>query len=98
MLAAIAGRGQITQDKITIAGATIIAIPSDYASAAGSNQNIAVFDELWAFSTEGLRRLFDELTPPPTRRYAIRLIVTYAGFSGESVLLEEIYKRGMALP
>ena len=92
------GEARITQNKITIAGATIIAIPSDYASAAGSNQNIAVFDELWAFSTEGLRRLFDELTPPPTRRYAIRLIVTYAGFSGESVLLEEIYKRGMALP
>src|SRR6516225_6064708 len=46
------GEARITQNKITIAGATIIAIPSDYASAAGSNQTIAVFDELWAFSTE----------------------------------------------
>ena len=27
-------------------------IPSDYAGAAGGNENVATFDELWAFSTE----------------------------------------------
>ena len=31
-------------------------------------------------------------------RSRCRLTVTYAGFSGESVLLEELHKRGMALP
>ena len=36
--------------------------------------------------------------PPPTRKVACRLTVTYAGFSGESVLLEELYARGMAQP
>jgi hypothetical protein len=42
-----------------------------------------------------LRRLFDELVPPPTRRIACRLTVTYAGFEGESALLEELYCRGL---
>ena len=34
----------------------------------------------------------------PARKISCRLTVCYAGFTGESVLLEEIYKRGMALP
>jgi hypothetical protein len=38
------------------------------------------------------------MIPPPTRKISCRLVVTYAGFSGESVLLEELYRRGMALP
>jgi hypothetical protein len=38
------------------------------------------------------------MIPPPTRKIACRLTVTYAGFSGESALLEELYKRGMAEP
>jgi hypothetical protein len=38
------------------------------------------------------------MIPPPTRQAACRLTVTYAGFSGESVLLEELHKRGMAQP
>lgn len=86
---------RITSDKITLAGAAITAIPSNYASAAGSNQNVAVFDELWAYSSERLHRLFDELVPPPTRQFACRLTVTYAGFEGESTVLEALYKRGL---
>lgn len=90
--------GRITANKITIAGATISAIPSNYASAAGSNPVIAIFDELWGYDSEPARRLFDELVPPPTRRIACRLTVTYAGFAGESALLEELYYRGLQQP
>jgi len=89
---------KITADKINVAGAIITAIPSNYASAAGSNHVISVFDELWAYSHERLRRLFDELVPPPTRKIACRLTVTYAGFEGESTLLQELYKRGLSQP
>jgi hypothetical protein len=89
---------KITNDRVTLADATVLAIPSGFASAAGSNQNIAGFDELWAFASERARRLFDELVPPPTKKIACRLTVSYAGFEGESVLLLELYKRGMALP
>ena len=87
---------KINADKIRIVGATIIAIPSNYATAAGGNPVVSVFDELWAYSNERSRRLFDELVPPPTRKIACRLTVTYAGFEGESILLQELYQRGLA--
>jgi phage terminase large subunit-like protein len=92
------GQAKITADKITIYGAVITAIPSSYASAAGSNQVVATFDELWAYDSERSRRLFDELVPPPTRKNACRLTVTYAGFEGESSLLKELYDRGLRQP
>ena len=44
------------------------------------------------------RRLWDEMITSPARKISCRLTTTYAGFSGESVLLEELHKRGMALP
>jgi terminase large subunit-like protein len=90
----------ITASKITFpaVGATFTAIPSDYAGAAGGNPTISVFDELWAYTSERSRRLWDELVPPPTRKIATRLTVSYAGFDGESELLEELYKRGLAQP
>jgi hypothetical protein len=90
----------ITADRITFpaTGATVSAIASDYAGAAGSNPTVSIFDELWAFVSERSRRLWDELVPPPTRKVASRLVVTYAGYTGESVLLEEMHKRGQAQP
>jgi hypothetical protein len=36
--------------------------------------------------------------PPPTRKIACRLCVSYAGFEGESTLLEELCKRGLQQP
>ena len=92
---------RITQDRIVfpaISNATIIAVASDAASAAGANPVISSFDELWGFVSERSRRLWDEMVPPPTRKIALRLVTTYAGFTGESVLLEELYKRGKAQP
>jgi phage terminase large subunit-like protein len=94
------GAFRITANKITFReiGATITAIPSDYAGAAGSNPTIVTFDELWAYTSERSRRLWDELVPPPTRKIACRLTVTYAGFEGESALLEELCRRGLQQP
>ena len=91
---------KLTQDRITFPtfGAVISAIASDYAGAAGGNQNISVFDELWGYVSERSRRLWDELVPPPTRKIACRLTTTYAGFENESQLLEELYRRGLQQP
>ena len=36
------------------------------------------------------------MSPVPTQRNSLRLIVTYAGIEGDSVLLEEMYRRGLA--
>jgi hypothetical protein len=38
------------------------------------------------------------MVPVPTRKVSARLTTTYAGFEGESQLLEGLYKRGKQLP
>jgi phage terminase large subunit-like protein len=78
--------------------ATIRVLPCDAGSAAGSNAGCCGYDELWAVDNESGRRLWDETTPPPTRKIAVRVTTTYAGYSGQSVLLEELYRRGLQLP
>jgi hypothetical protein len=92
---------KITADKITFPAfhhAVISAIASDYTGAAGANPTISCFDELWGVTSERGYRLWDEMIPPPTRKIACRLTVTYAGFEGESTLLETLYKRGLTQP
>jgi phage terminase large subunit-like protein len=74
-------------------GTTITAISGDYAGAAGSNHGWLSYDELWAYTSESSRRLWEELTPVPTRKNSIRFITTYAGFEGESELLMDLYKQ-----
>jgi phage terminase large subunit-like protein len=77
-------------------GAVIQAIGADYVGSAGANPVISSFDELWGYTSERSRRLWDEMVPSPVRKISARLVTTYAGFEGESVLLEELYKRGLA--
>src|SRR5262245_42773328 len=79
-------------------GCSIRAIASEYAGAAGGNFVLANFDELWAYTSERSRRLWDEMIPPPTRKVALRLTTTYAGFDQESELLQELYERGLRQP
>src|SRR5712692_1193743 len=90
----------ITRDRILfrLLGATIDALASDAAGAAGANPVISVFDELWGYTSERATRLWDEMVPPPTRKVACRLTVSYAGFSGESKLLETFTTRVRAAP
>lgn len=94
----LAADATITASQIMFrsTGGTITAIASDYAGAAGANPTITVFDELWGYTSERAHRLWDEMVPPPTRQIGCRLTVTYAGFEGESELLEGLYKRGIA--
>jgi phage terminase large subunit-like protein len=77
-------------------GTVVTAIASDYRGAAGSRHSLVVFDELWGFHSENAQRLYEELTPPATEENAWVLVVTYAGFIGESKLLETMYQRGQA--
>jgi phage terminase large subunit-like protein len=66
----------MTQNRITFpeTGATITALASDYAGAAGANPVVSSFDELWGYTSESSRRLWDEMVPrifptsrPPSR-------------------------------
>ena len=75
-------------------GSVIRAIANDYQGEAGANPSLTVWTELWGYQSERSRRLWEELTPVPTRD-STRLIETYAGFDGESDLLWELYERGV---
>lgn len=85
---------RFTHDQVELKNGTVIqAIPNDYSGEAGSNHGLTTWDELWGFSSEKDHRLYEELTPVPTRKNSIRFITTYAGFDNESKLLEDIYKQ-----
>ena len=73
---------RVTQYRIEFpaTGASIVAIASDYAGAAGANPTIICFDELWGYTSERSRRLWDEMVPSPARKISCRFTSTYAGF------------------
>ena len=91
---------KIGADRIAFpaVGSTITCLSSDYASAAGGHPCVAVFDELRGYGSERARRLYDELVPVPTGKISCRLVVTHAGFEGESQLLHQLYQRGLQQP
>lgn len=68
------------------------AIAGDYEGAAGSNPTLTSWTELWGMTSERMKRLWDEMTPVPTRERSERFVETYAGFTDESILLYELYK------
>lgn len=77
-------------------GSSAKPVALDAAGEAGADPVLVIHDEAWGIMSERARRLYDELTPPPTRSLACRWVSSYAGYSGESVTLEELYNRGLA--
>jgi hypothetical protein len=90
-------KARVTASRITFSnGSFIEALPADYRGAAGVEPVMVIADEIWAFSTEASQRLYEECCPTPTRKPSVRMVTSYAGFTGESVLLENLINRGMA--
>jgi hypothetical protein len=84
--------GKTAKPEIRLPNGTVIkALPNNYAGEAGANYGLTLWSELWAYTSERSRRLFDELMPVPTRRNSVRWVETYAGFEDESDLLLEIF-------
>ena len=75
-------------------GSVLKPLSGDYRGQAGMNPTATFWSELWGYTSEGSTRLWDELTPVPTRPRSIRYVETYAGFEGESNLLIDQYKLG----
>jgi phage terminase large subunit-like protein len=88
------GRWKIIERQATFVpnGSIMRAVSSDYKGEAGSNPTATFWSELWGYSSEASRRLWDELTPVPTRARSIRFVETYAGYEDESDLLLDLYK------
>jgi hypothetical protein len=76
-------------------GTRIVAIAADFAGASGAVFGITSWTELWAFRFEGHSRLWEEMTPLPERR-SLRIVDSYAGFTGDSPILEPMWTRALA--
>lgn len=72
-------------------GSKAHAVATDYKGEAGSNPVLSVWTEIWGFIQTASLRFWAEMTPSPTRAASVRFIETYAGFVGESELLEGLY-------
>jgi len=77
-------------------GSFIEAIPVDPTGEAGANPTATFWSEMWGFRLTAKERLWSEFTIPPTRQgRAIRWVESYAGFVGESPVLETLYDQGV---
>jgi phage terminase large subunit-like protein len=84
-----------TRGKVILpSGAFVEAIPVDPTGQAGSNPVGVFWSELWGYAIAHKQRLFTEMTLSPVRRgRSIRWVDTYAGYSGESPVLENLYEQ-----
>jgi phage terminase large subunit-like protein len=73
----------------------IASIAADFAGAAGATFGITSWTEAWAYRYESAVRLWEELTPIPTRR-SLRIVDSYAGFTGDAPVLEPLWQRALA--
>lgn len=74
-------------------GTFIAAQAAVNANVAGANPFASYYTELWGYVHENELRTWDEMTPPPTVVNSIRVVDTYAGYEGESTLLNGIEDR-----
>lgn len=87
---------KIGEYRIDFANGTFIQVlAQSFKSVAGSRHSLTLWDELWGYSSELDRRVWDEMVPIPTVQNSLRFISTYAGFENESELLWEIFLRGI---
>lgn len=70
----------------------IKALNSDYRGNSGSNPTATIWTELWTYQSEASKKLWSELTPVPTRDHSFRFVETYAGYTGESEILEDLWE------
>lgn len=91
------GEAKITANEILFpeTGSKIVALPADFAGAAGGVFGITSWTETWAFRYENHVRLWEELTPIPNRR-SLRIVDSYAGFAGDAPVLEPMWNRALA--
>jgi phage terminase large subunit-like protein len=80
--------------KITLDNHTVIeAVPVDPSGEAGGNDDMVEWTEAHGLTSTAAVRMWSEMTIPPTKHgYAQRWLDTYAGWIGESPVLEQLYE------
>ena len=74
----------------------IEAVPCNPEGEAGAEPLMTIWSEMWGYAQKHKERLWTEMTIPPTLYgYAMRWVESYAGYVGESTVLEKLYDVGV---
>ncbi len=77
-------------------GSKVECVPIDPSGEAGGNDDMIVYSELWGWKSKAHQRMWSEMTLSPTKwGNSQRWIDTYAGITGESPILEQLYETGV---
>lgn len=77
-------------------GSKIECVPIDPNGEAGGNDDLIVYSELHGWKSKAHQRMWSEMTLSPTKfGNSQRWVDTYAGYEGESPILENLYKIGV---
>lgn len=77
-------------------GSVVECVPIDPSGEAGGNDDLIVYSELHGWKSKAHIRMWAEMTLSPTKfGNSQRWIDTYAGYEGESPILENLYKVGV---
>lgn len=88
---------KINRYEITLPNNTVIqAIPVDPKGEAGGGDLVTCFTELWAYKNDASKKLWVETALSPLKfGKSLRWCETYAGYDGESPILEQLYEQGV---
>jgi phage terminase large subunit-like protein len=92
-----AGLCKINNYEITLPNHTTIhAIPVDPKGEAGGGDLVTTFTEMWAMKSKAAQTLWSETTLSPLKfGKSIRIGESYAGYKGDSPVLEPLYETGI---
>ena len=88
-------RCQATKMECLLTSTTVEALSVDAAGEAGSAPDMSLWTEAWGIESQESLRFWEEMTPVVTKPNSFRMVESYAGYTGDSPLLEQIYEIGM---
>lgn len=68
------------------------AVNVDYRGESGANPSLTCWTEAWGFDTPKQLKLYEEETPVLTREHSQRIVESYAGYTGKSIVLENLWQ------
>lgn len=84
-----------TKMKYKPTGSFIQALPVNAAGEAGGHQALTTWTEFHGYIYEANNRMWEEMQPIPTEQLSFRFVESYAGYKGESLLLETLWNRAL---
>lgn len=88
---------KVIQHKVILGNGSVVeSVPVDPAGEAGGNDDMLEWTELWAARHDVHKKMWSELTLSPTKfGQSFRWTDTYAGYQGESEILESLYNQAV---